>query len=136
MVKAVGEKRLVLDLSCRADDDGGWTVAMNRWQTRTDLRVTPTVLSRLAQYCDEFLIHAADVEGLCGGIDIRLVAMLGMWAGAPVTYAGGARSLEDLREVERTGHGAVDLAIGSALDIFGGSLIRYADCVAFNNSRK
>ena len=132
MLKAVGKDKLVLDLSCRADDEGGWTVAMNRWQTRTDLKVTAEVLTKLAGSCDEFLIHAADVEGLCGGIDSQLVEMLGKWAGAPVTYAGGAKSLDDLHEVESAGKGAVDLAIGSALDIFGGSLIRYEDCVAFN----
>jgi hypothetical protein len=30
-------------------------------------------LDLLSQYCSEFLIHAADVEGLCQGIDEELV---------------------------------------------------------------
>ena len=30
-------------------------------------------LDMLSQYCSEFLVHAADVEGLCQGIDEELV---------------------------------------------------------------
>ena len=48
LVKAVGRNRLVIDLSCRRTDRG-WTVAMNRWQTLTDLDVTVETLDRLAQ---------------------------------------------------------------------------------------
>lgn len=33
-------------------------------------------LDLLSQYCSEFLIHAADVEGLCQGIDEDLVQSL------------------------------------------------------------
>ena len=76
--------------------------------------------------------HAADVEGLCRGIDADLVQKLGEWTPVPTTYAGGAKSLEDLRQVTQLGRGRVDLTIGSALDIFGGSGVRYQDAVAFN----
>jgi phosphoribosylformimino-5-aminoimidazole carboxamide ribotide isomerase len=134
MVKAVGAERLVLDLSCRSTGDG-WTVAMNRWQDLTDLAVTPETMDLLADSCAEFLVHAADVEGRCEGIDEKLVEMLGSWGKRPVTYAGGARSLSDLERIETLSNGNVDLTIGSALDIFGGTLIRYNDCVAFNRSR-
>ena len=130
-----GKEKLVIDLSCRRDDSG-WIVAMNRWQTPTTMRVDPEMLDFLADRCDEFLIHAADVEGMCQGIDHDLVAHLGEWGKKPVTYAGGAKSLEDLDTVHRLSCGKVDLTIGSALDIFGGSLIRYADCVEFNNQEK
>lgn len=132
MVAVVGAERLVLDLSCRATGDGGWRVAKDRWRTLTTLEVTPAALDRLAGSCAEFLVHAADVEGQCGGIDGDLVEMLGGWRGAPVTYAGGARSVEDLATVQSLSGGAVDLTIGSALDLFGGSGARYADCVAWN----
>lgn len=132
LVRATGWMQLVIDLSCRRTDDGGWVVAMNRWQTLTDLPLTHETLDRLAGSCAEFLIHAADVEGLCGGIDADLVALLGAWGKKPVTYAGGARSLDDLHRVEQLSGGKVDLTIGSALDLFGGSLVKYADCVAFN----
>ena len=131
MMAAVGRKHLVLDLSCRAHE-GGWIVAMNRWQTRTNLVLDAATLRQLAECCDEFLVHAADVEGKCEGIDEALVAFLGRHAPIPVTYAGGAREFDDLQTVEHLSGGRVDLTIGSALDIFGGSQIGYTDCVAWN----
>lgn len=132
LVEAVGTDRLVIDLSCRRRGDR-WIVAMNKWQTPTDLEVTHDTLDRLAPSCAEFLIHAADVEGKCSGIDGELVALLGSWNGhRPITYAGGASSLDDLRLVDELGLGRVDLTIGSALDIFGGKGVRYRDCVAYN----
>jgi len=131
VVKAVDKKRLVIDLSCRKTDRG-WTVAMNRWQTLTDLDVTVKTLDQLAPHCAEFLIHAADVEGLCGGIDGDLVAFLGNWGKIPLTYAGGAASLADVAKVDALGLGKVDVTVGSALDIFGGKGVRYADLVTWN----
>lgn len=131
VIKETGTEKLVIDLSCRKTDQG-WIVAMNRWQTPTELAVDHETLDFLANRCDEFLIHAADVEGLCEGIDRDLVKMLGDWGKIPVTYAGGARSFEDLIEVDTISSGNVDLTIGSALDLFGGNLIRYEDCVRFN----
>ncbi len=131
LLAETGRERLVIDLSCRRGD-GGWIVAMNRWQTLTDLPVTPETLDALAGSCSEFLIHAADVEGKCEGIDADLVAMLGAWGRLPMTYAGGASSLADLELADRIGGGKVDLTIGSALDLFGGSGVRYEDCVAWN----
>lgn len=129
--EAVGAKRLVVDLSCREDADG-WVVAMNRWQTRTDLRISAEVLESLAKYCDEFLVHAADVEGKCSGIDEALVTFLGERCPIPCTYAGGANAFTDLQNVETLSQGRVDLTIGSALDLFGGTGVRYADCLAWN----
>lgn len=131
LIDAIGRKRLVLDLSCRKRD-GNYFVVTDRWQKFTDLIVSRDVLETLAKSCDEFLIHAVDVEGLCRGIDHELVANLGAWSPIPTTYAGGASSLEDLREVTRLGQGRIDLTIGSALDIFGGSGVRYQDAVEFN----
>lgn len=132
LVRATGWMQLVIDLSCRRTAEGGWVVAMNRWQTLTDLPLTHATLDALAGSCAEFLIHAADVEGRCEGIDADLVAMLGAWGKKPVTYAGGARGIDDLERVERLSGGLVDLTIGSALDLFGGSLVKYADCLDFN----
>lgn len=37
------------------------------------LRFLAESLDLLGEYCSEFLIHAADVEGLCQGIDEDLV---------------------------------------------------------------
>ncbi len=125
--------RLVIDLSCRRQPTGGWTVCMDRWQTRTTLPLTPTVLDELAPHCAEFLIHAADVEGKCQGMDHELIEMLGHWGRIPITYAGGARHLADLQLAHDLSSGRVDLTIGSALDIFGGTGIHYSDCIAWNH---
>ncbi|EIE90822.1 phosphoribosylformimino-5-aminoimidazole carboxamide ribotide isomerase [Rhizopus delemar RA 99-880] len=91
-------------------------------------------LDLLAQYCSEFLIHAADVEGLCNGIDQELVKCLGEWTTIPTTYAGGGRSLEDLKLVDQLSNGKVDLTFGSALDIFGGNGVTFEECVAWNKT--
>ncbi len=127
----VGRDRLVIDLSCRRRGDG-YRVATNRWQTVTDTAVDRDTLHRLAEFCGEFLVHAADVEGLCEGIDEDLVALLA--AGSPIrcTYAGGGSRIEDLARVAELSDGRVDLTFGSALDLFGGSGVRYADCVQWN----
>jgi phosphoribosylformimino-5-aminoimidazole carboxamide ribotide isomerase len=87
----------------------------------------------LEPHCSEFLIHAADNEGLQKGVDEKLVQKLAEWCSIPVTYAGGGRSLEDLENVKRLSHGRVDLTIGSALDVFGGSGVKFEDCVVWNN---
>lgn len=131
LVSAAGRERLVIDLSCRRRETG-WVVAMNKWQLLTDVEVNPGTLDELAGSCSEFLIHAADVEGKCEGIDGELVAMLGEWGKIPITYAGGASSLKDLERVASLSRNRVDLTIGSALDIFGGSGVSYKECVAFN----
>jgi phosphoribosylformimino-5-aminoimidazole carboxamide ribotide isomerase len=131
LISKIGKGRLVLDLSCRKQD-GKYFVVSDRWQKFTDLEVNRQTLETLAEYCDEFLIHAADVEGLCQGIDAELVKDLGEWTPIPTTYAGGAKSIDDLKLVSQLGQGRVHLTIGSALDIFGGSEIRYEEAVAFN----
>jgi phosphoribosylformimino-5-aminoimidazole carboxamide ribotide isomerase len=105
---------------------------MNRWQTPTDMVIDVATLAELSASCDEFLVHAADVEGKCEGIDVRLVEFLWRHRSVPVTYAGGANAFEDLATVDRLSEGRVDLTIGSALDLFGGSQIRYADCIEWN----
>jgi phosphoribosylformimino-5-aminoimidazole carboxamide ribotide isomerase len=134
LVRKIGKEKLVIDLSCRRTADG-WAVAMNRWQTLTNLTVDHSTLDRLAPFCDEFLIHAADVEGLCRGIDAELVELLGNWGKCPVTYAGGAATMADLLLLEQAGCGAVDVTVGSALDLFGGKGFLYQDLVAWNQRR-
>ncbi len=131
MIAAVGRDKLVIDLSCKATGSG-WTVAMNRWQTLTDLHVTPQTLAHLASHCAEFLIHAVDVEGKCEGIDEALVRFLGQHSPVPMTYAGGIYRLEDLHRIQELSGGRVDATVGSALDLFGGRGVRYADLLAFN----
>lgn len=127
----VSPQRLVIDLSCRKTDSG-WRVAMNRWQTLTDLELDQTALDRLSQYCDEFLIHAADVEGKCRGIDGPLVEMLGQWSGRKIVYAGGVARMADVELIQSLSGGRVDVTVGSALDIFGGDGVEYRELVDWN----
>lgn len=129
----VGRNRLVVDLSCRRKNDD-YFVAADRWQTTSSLKVSAQSMANIGRYCSEFLIHAVDVEGLRQGIDLELVDLLAKSSPLPVTYAGGARSINDLRLVHQQGNGLIDLTIGSALDIFGGSGVRYVDAVNFNRS--
>lgn len=131
-----GVDKLVLDLSCRRTHKG-WSIATNRWQTVTNTVIDAPTLAELSKHCAEFLIHAADVEGLQGGIDEELVRLLGNICPIPVTYAGGARSLDDLELVDSLSQSKVDLTIGSALDIFGGQGVTLEACIEWNqrNSR-
>ncbi|KAI8362298.1 Phosphoribosylformimino-5-aminoimidazole carboxamide ribotide isomerase [Mortierella sp. GBAus27b] len=131
--QAIGKERLVVDVSCRKKDSE-WIVAMDKWQTMTDMKVNKESLDILAEYCSEFLVHAADVEGLCKGIDQDLVKALGEWVNIPTTYAGGANSIDDLELVHQLSNGKVNLTYGSALDMFGGTTVKFADCVAWNNA--
>lgn len=131
---AIGKERLVLDLSCRRRRQD-FVIVTDRWQKFTEVTLGPETLEQFAGSCAEFLVHAVDVEGLCRGIDGELVERLSVWTPIPTTYAGGARSLLDLEEVTRLGRGRIDLSIGSALDIFGGSGVRYEDAVAFNRKQ-
>ena len=121
LVAAVGKERLVLDLSCRKRD-GEYFIVTDRWQKFTEERVTLSLLNRLKDSCDEFLIHAVDVEGKASGIETELVRMLGEWNEIPVTYAGGVGSFSDLELLKRLGQNHVNVTIGSSLDLFGGPM--------------
>jgi len=127
----VGSHNLVIDLSCRKTNQG-WMVATNRWQTITNAKIDKYFIEKIQPYCAEFLIHSADVEGLQAGIDSDLISLLGNLVSIPTTYAGGAKSLDDLDTVNSLSDGKVDLTIGSALDIFGGSRVTLQDCVDWN----
>jgi phosphoribosylformimino-5-aminoimidazole carboxamide ribotide isomerase len=135
LTKKIGKEKLVLDLSCRKRGED-YFVVTDRWQKFTDLAVNAETLEKFSKFCAESLVHAVDVEGLCKGIDRELVELLGKFSPIPTTYAGGANSLADLETVRALGQGKVDLTIGSALDIFGGSGVKYADCVKFNRRQK
>jgi phosphoribosylformimino-5-aminoimidazole carboxamide ribotide isomerase len=130
LVTAVGKERLVLDLSCRKKNDQYYIVT-DRWQKFTEVVIGSEVLTQLARCCCEFLIHAADVEGKCSGIEEDLVEKLARWTPIPTTYAGGIRNIQDLRLLWLAGKGRLDCTAGSALDIFGGKTLTYREAVAF-----
>ena len=121
LVDAVGKKRIVLDLSCRKKGNAYYVVT-NRWQTYTDVVVNEELLDSLSGYCDEFLVHGVDVEGKSSGVELALVKILADWCKIPITYAGGIGSMEDLKEFARISEGNIDFTIGSALDLFGGTI--------------
>ncbi len=127
LVSAVGKEHIVLDLSCKKTDTG-YYVATDRWQRLTDARLDVQLLTELSGYADEFLIHAVDVEGKAHGIEQELVAMLGGWDGIPITYAGGVGSFGDLEQLRTLGRGRIHVTIGSALDLFGGTMPFDAVC--------
>lgn len=130
LVRAVGRRRLVLDLSCRKRGND-YFIVTDRWQKFTSVAITPEVLTELARACDEFLIHAADVEGKCAGIAVDLVEKLAAWTPIATTYAGGIRDLADLQLLHDAGRGLLDCTVGSALDIFGGRSLGYREAVLF-----
>lgn len=121
LVQAVGREHVVLDLSCRYREDGYYIVT-DRWQKFTDEKIDRELLDRLADSCAEFLVHAVDVEGKSSGIETDLVRLLGEWGKIPITYAGGVHSFEDLDAIYRLGNNRLNVTIGSALDLFGGSM--------------
>lgn len=121
IVNAVGKEHLVLDLSCRKKD-GQYYIVTDRWQKFTNVPITLDLLKEMTGYCDEFLIHAVDVEGKASGIEGELVEILAQLEDFPVTYAGGVGSFENLRELKEKGKDKIDVTIGSALDLFGGNM--------------
>ena len=133
LVKITGKDKLILDLSCRIKDQKYWIVT-DRWTKFTNTELNASSLEFFSQYCDEFLIHAVDVEGMCKGVDMNLVQLLKEQSPLISTYAGGAKSIDDLKKITLESNNRVHLTIGSALDIFGGNLIKYREAVEFNKN--
>jgi phosphoribosylformimino-5-aminoimidazole carboxamide ribotide isomerase len=126
---AVGKSHLVLDLSCKKKE-GEYYIVTDRWQVFSDVKICKATFELLEPFCDEFLIHAADVEGKQAGIDQELVSLLAQCTHIPLTYAGGVRTIGDIELIDTIANGNIDVTIGSALDIFGGAL-KYQDVVEF-----
>jgi len=133
LLTVVPKERLVLDLSCRVSD-GDYIIVTDRWQKLTKEKLSIQLLTHLSTYCDEFLVHAADVEGLKRGVDQTLVQLLADVSPIPTVYAGGVRDLGDMDIIDRLGNGRIDATVGSSLDIFGGPL-RFADVVDWHRER-
>ena len=131
LAREVGRDKIVVDLSCK-ETARGWTVAMDRWQTLTDLNIEMETLDLISNYCAEFLIHAADVEGLCSGIDVELVKFLGRWQKIPMTYAGGVGRMAALELLATASNNRLDVTVGSALDLFGGTGVKYDEVIRWN----
>ena len=135
LFSVTGREHLVLDLSCRrkktaeecvnkvnSETDEDYYIVTDRWQKFTEEKITSGLLDRLSSYADEFLIHAVDVEGKASGIERHLAELLGGWNRIPVTYAGGVGSFEHLAQLREWGRGRLNVTVGSALDLFGGTM--------------
>ncbi len=123
----IGKEHLVLDLSCRkkpsaGDDDNLYYIVTDRWQKYTDVTLCEQTFDMLAPYCDEFLIHAVDVEGKSSGIETELLELMARISPLPTTYAGGIHTMEDITAIRQLGRSRIDFTVGSALDLFGGPL--------------
>lgn len=116
-----GPEHIVLDLSCRRVPEGGYRIVTDRWQKFTDAFLTADLLAELSAWCDEFLVHAVDVEGKVNGIEEEVVRII-KDSPIPVTYAGGISFLADLERIRELSDGKVNVTIGSALSLFGGTL--------------
>ena len=134
MVKTVGREHLVLDVSARSRD-GRYDIVTDRWQKFTQVSLSERVLDELSRYCDEFLVHAVDVEGKANGIEKPLARLLGEWGKQPVTYAGGVHSFQDLQDLKELGKDRVHVTIGSALDLFGGHM-KLEEVLAWTRAKK
>lgn len=122
MEQAAGREHLVLDLSCRKKDDK-YFVVTDRWQKFTDVPVTLELMKKLGDHCDEFLVHAVDVEGKANGVETELAELLSEYTDHPVTYAGGVGAMKDIQDLRIYGKDRLDVTVGSALDLFGGSIL-------------
>lgn len=119
--EAVGKEHLVIDLSCRKKE-GKYYIVTNRWQNFTNVEICEEILEQFSEYCDEFLVHGVDVEGKSSGVEAELVKLLADWNRIPITYAGGIGSMEDLSVFAEISKERLDFTIGSALDLFGGTV--------------
>lgn len=119
--RSVSKEHIVLDLSCRRVNDK-YMIATDRWQRISDVELNEALLDKLADYCDEYLIHAVDVEGKQNGPESDVLKEISKFVPEKVTYAGGIHSYEDIDIIEKAGNKNVNFTIGSALDIFGGKL--------------
>ena len=117
----IGADKIVLDLSCSRKDNA-YCIMTDRWQKYTRTPLTPELILHLSEHCAGFLIHGIDSEGRKNGIDFSLIRMLTAVHGVSVTYAGGISTFEDLEAIRRTGEDRIDVTVGSALSIYGGSM--------------
>lgn len=121
LVDKVGASKIVLDLSCKRKNED-YIIVTDRWQKDTSEVIGTELFEKLSKYCDEFLIHAVDVEGKAQGVDQKLLKLLSRWDRKQITYAGGVHNFDDLALIRELGNNHLNVTIGSALDLFGGNM--------------
>ncbi len=131
---AIGRERIVVDFSVRelaGVESTAFTdrykVMLNGWRTTSELSLSQETLESIAPYASELLVHAVAAEGRMAGIDttlIRQLAAMGTAVKPPlaIVYAGGIHTLNDIQTIHRLGQGTLDFTVGSALELYGGTL--------------
>ena len=121
LAKKITPQKIVLDLSCQYFD-GDYYIMTEQWKNKSKHSLGK-VAAKLADYCSEFLIHATSVEGQKKGIEKKLIKTLADYKKpAEITYAGGITTQEDIEFIIQEGQSRLFFTVGSALDIFGGTL--------------
>lgn len=104
----IGKKRIVLAPDVKNDRN----IYVQQWKVNTGIRIDKDkLLSKLENYCDEFLVHSIEVEGMEGGIDLELAKLVRSQCNIPVTYAGGGTNVEIVKILHHLG---IDITIGKA----------------------
>ena len=81
------------------------------WRERLNLRPAD-VIPQLEAYCSGFLCTFVDNEGTMKGTDLAWFRKLRRITNKPITAAGGIRSHDEVRALEKIGmHAAVGMAL-------------------------
>lgn len=106
--KKIGKDKIVLAPDVKNDRN----IYVQQWKINTHIRIDENnLLSKLEKYCDEFLVHSIEVEGMEGGIDLELATLVRKNCSIPVTYAGGGTNVEIVKVLHQLG---LDITIGKA----------------------
>ena len=90
--------------------------------------VLPDVEKLKARTKNEKLKEIAE-EGITVLSGKKTWDFLGKHSPLPTTYAGGVTTAADIAAIGSASDGAMDYTVGSALDVFGGTTLRYRDLV-------
>jgi len=94
-----------------AVDTRGGRIAVRGWKTMLDLTATEAI-ARLDPFVGAFLATLVDGEGRMGGLDVAAALTLRRATTRPLIVAGGVRSLEEVRELDRL---KMDAVVGMAI---------------------
>ena len=121
LIQEVGKENIVIDLSCRLKNNEYYVVT-DRWQTFSETKVNENTLKEISNFTSEFLIHGVDVEGKKSGVEETLIKIIADHSPIQCVYAGGISTIDDIKKIRAIGKNRIDFTIGSALDLFGGTL--------------
>lgn len=106
LASTIGRDRIII-----AIDAINGEIVTQGWKHKTGLNLFD-VISKIENYCSEFLYTCVEKEGLLQGIDMEKVMGVVKATKNKVTAAGGVNSIGEIREIGRIG---ADAQIGMAL---------------------